>query len=252
MRAAFFAFLAGVLLIQGWVRTPDSGRARQNELTGILTPLLKPAAQPFWSDDYEEPSGWYSPTNRQALRKFIAKYPGTEEAYQAEIWLAFASAGTERCPVAADEKRRTAGLTERLKIISQRTARSETAKTAKLERAFLLFAEDDANHTGFETQAGEILSQIKAYESETGKDFLRYLALAEMRPSEIEPNLRLLGVCEQCYDHHLDQALELALELKQKYPNWEPRSVNGEIEMIELYKRGWTLENPSRSLARNQ
>jgi len=122
---------------------------------------------------------------------------------------------------------------------------------AKLEWAFRLFAEDNEDHTGFEKQADEILSHIKEYESEKDKEFLRYLKVVEMRPLEIEPNLRLLMVYEECYDHCLDRALELARELKQKYPAWEPRSVNSEIEMIELYKRGWTLENSSRNLSKN-
>jgi hypothetical protein len=251
MRTAPVLILAYGLLIQGCAKAPDPDVTRQKELAVILKPLLKPPVISFWSEDYDEPPGWDEPMNRQALRNFIAKYPETEEVYQAEIWLAFASAYTERRPVAVDERSRTAELAERLKIISQKTARSGTEKMAKLERAFRLFAEDNEDHTRFEKQADEILGHIKEYESERDQEFLRYLNVLEMRPSEIEPNLRLLVVYEKCYDHHLDKALELAKELKQKYPAWEPRSVNSEIEMIELYKRGWTPENSFRSLSKN-
>ena len=126
MRAAFVLILTGVLLTQGCQSAPDASRARQKELAGILKPLLKPAVPSFWSDGHEEPPGWYSSANRQGLRNFIAKYPGTEDAYQAEIWLAFADTDTEKCPIAADEKGRIAGLAERLEIISQKTGRPGT------------------------------------------------------------------------------------------------------------------------------
>jgi hypothetical protein len=251
MKAASILILVCALLIQDCAKASDPNAARQKELADILKPLLKPAILSFWSEDYDEPPGWYEPTNRQAARSFIAKYPETENAYLAEVWLVFASAYTERRLVAADEKNRIAGMAEKLKIISQKTGRPGTEKMAKLEWAFRLFAEDNEDHTGFEKQADEILSHIKEYESEKDKEFLRYLKVVEMRPLEIEPNLRLLMVYEECYDHCLDRALELARELKQKYPAWEPRSVNSEIEMIELYKRGWTLENSSRNLSKN-
>jgi hypothetical protein len=75
--------------------------------------------------------------------------------------------------------------------------------------------------------------------------------VVELRAGDIEPTLRLLAAHEKGYDDHLDQALELAKELKHAFPNWEPQSVNSLIEMDELYLRGWTPENSVRALSKN-
>src|ERR1017187_4167512 len=145
--------LACALLIQGCANTPDPNAARQKELSCILKPPQKPGVL---TEDYQESPGWYEPTNRQALRNFIAKHSETEEAYQAEIWLMFASAQTERQPIPSEEKRRKAEMAERLKIIYQKTSRSGTEKMAKIERAAILFDEGNEDHAEFEKQADEI------------------------------------------------------------------------------------------------
>src|SRR5258708_10211887 len=64
--------------------SPDT--ARKKELAVILKSFPKPAIE---TDDYQENAGWYNSTNRLMLKNFIAKYPETEETYQAEVWLIF-------------------------------------------------------------------------------------------------------------------------------------------------------------------
>ena len=238
---------ACTLLIQGCTQTPGPSATRQTELTTILKPFLKPGVL---TDDYQKSPGWYEPTNRQALRNFIAKHSETEEAYQAEVWLIFASAQTERQLLPSAEKCHRAELAKRLKLISKKTSRPGTDKMAKIERAALLFAQDNSDHAEFEKQTDEILNHIREYESEKDRQFLSFLQVAEMRRSEIEPNFRLLIADEEICAHHLDKALELTKELEGKFPNWDTQSVKGQIEMIELFKRGWS-PNSSHRLAEN-
>jgi len=141
-------------------------------------------------------------------------------------------------------------LAKRLKLISKKTSRPGTDKMAKIERAALLFAQDNSDHAEFEKQTDEILNHIREYESEKDRQFLSFLQVAEMRRSEIEPNFRLLIADEEICAHHLDKALELTKELEGKFPNWDTQSVKGQIEMIELFKRGWS-PNSSHRLAEN-
>ena len=122
---------------------------------------------------------------------------------------------------------------------------------AKLERAFRLYGDEPGDHAEFYGQVNDILSHIGEFESEKDGAFRHYLKVVEMRPSEIEPTLRFLVVREKSYDHQLDKALDLAKELKQRFPTWEPQSVDGAIEMMELYKRGWTPSNSIRDLSKN-
>ena len=251
MKAASILILACALLIQGCEKASDPSATRQTELARILKPLLKPEVYSFWDDEIKTPAGWCEPTNRQALNLFITKYPETEESYQASVWLAFATAYTERCPIQSDEKRRVAELTERLKMVSQKTSQHGIERMAKLERAFRLYGDEPGDHTEFYGQVNDILSHIGEFESEKDGAFQRYLKVVEMRPSEIEPTLRLLVVNEKGCDHQLDNALDLAKELKRRFPTWEPQSVNSAIEMMELYKRGWTPSNSIRDLSKN-
>jgi hypothetical protein len=251
MKAAFILIFVCAWLIQGRKKAVDPVATRQEELASILKPLLTPEAYPFWDDEAETGPGWYKATNRQTLKLFIAKYPETEESYQASIWLAFASAYTEKCPIPSKEKRRVTDLTDRLKMVIQRTSQHGTERMAKLELAFRLYGEEPEDHTDFYGQVNDILNHINEFESEKDAAFRRYLKVRETRPSEIEPTLRLLVVNEKCCDHQLDNALSLAKELKQKFPNWEQQSVNGAIEMMELYKRGWTPSNSIRHLSEN-
>jgi len=246
MKAVPILILVCAVLAQGCAKTDRAGTTRSTELAAVLKPLLKPATGPFWSEDEEEPPGWCEPANRQAVRDFVAKYPETEEAYQAEVWLAMAGAYTERNPMRLAEKRRQEEVVQRLKAIGHATARAGTEKMAELERAFRLYRDEPGDHTEFYQQVDEILSHIQDFKSEKDGVFQRYLEVAEMRAGDIEPTLRLLAAREKGFDGHLDRALEMARELKQKFPGWEPQSVNSLIEMYELYQRGQTAATPGK------
>lgn len=235
--------LACLLMVSGCVRSLTPEAARQRELAAILKPFL---TQTEISDDgYSEMvPNWRNRANQNPLRVFIAQHPETEEAYEAEIWLSMATAPTS---TETFEKRRVqADIAEKLKTISQKTSCPGTKKMAELEGAFTLYQDSwPGDHTAFYQQADDILVRIADFQSEKSGLFRLYLQATEMKPSDIEPTLRLLVVREKCFDHQQTEALALARELKHAYPNWEPRSVNSQIEMIELFQRGWTLQ-PNR------
>jgi hypothetical protein len=237
IKSAAIFILACALFLQGCAKSSTPGAARQSELAIILKPFLKSTVS-GWGEDAEVIPGWTDPANQQALKTFMAKYPDTEEAYEAELWLSFAT--TPASSQTFQERHQAAEMAERLKTISQKTSCPGTEKMAELERAFALYQESSDDHAIFYRQADGILTHIRDFKSEKSGPFRRYLQATEIKASEIEPNLRFLVVREKCCDHQQDKALALAKELKQKYPNWEPQSVNGEIEMIELYQSGWT------------
>lgn len=245
--AAIF-ILACTLLIQGCAKSSGPEAARQSELAIVLKPFLK-STEVGWGEDVEVIHGWTNPNNQQALKIFMAKYPETEEAYEAELWLSFAAA--PRFSQTFQEKRQASKMAERLKTISQKTSCPGTEKMAELERAFLLYHDWPGDHADFYQQVNNILTRIQDFKSENSGPFRRYLQAVEIKPSEIEPSLRLLVINEKCYDHMQTQALALAKELKQKYLNWESQSVNSEIEMIELCQSGWTPRWSHRELSQN-
>lgn len=245
-RAAILILACGLVMLACWMMT-DSGTPRQRELAAVLKPLLKLSTESFWSEDEEPSWGWYDAKNRQVVRDFVAKYPGTEEAYQAEVWLAMAGAYSERNPVRSAEKRRQAEVVERLETISHATAVAGTRKMAELERAFRLYQDEPGDHAEFYSQAEAVLGRIQDFKSERDGAFRRYLQVTELRAEDIEPTLRLLVAREKGMEGQLDQELKLARELKEKFPHWEPQSVNSSIEMTELYQRGWRLDNSARA-----
>ena len=253
--AATFILVGGLLVLAWWMAA-DSRTPRERELAAVLKPLLKPAGGSFWSEDEEQPEGWCEPANRQAVKDFVTKYPGTEEAYQAEVWLAMAGAYSERSPYWSVEKRRQDEVVKRLSVIGHTTAQAGTEKMAELERAFRLFQiaddarSDEAGAAEFERQAEGIFNHIKEYESEQDKVFLHYLKVLDMKPAEIEPTLRYLVAYETGY-HDRGRQLRLARELKQKFPRYDPPGVNSMIEILELEQKGWTLANSVRGSGRN-
>ncbi len=246
--------LIGFLMLLGCAKATGASSVRKGELTPVLAALLKIPPPPA---DPDEPSnenpGWYDPANRHAVRDFIAKYPDTEEAYQAGVWLIFAQGSTEvygsisvsksergdkakvREKISSylsEQKGRRAALAEKLKRIISRTSRPGTAKTAKLLRAGQLLSAEE--YAGFAEQAYDILAHIKEYESEKDKHFLRFADVTETPPAEIEPTLRDMLVVSECHQHHLGKALALAKELKQNFPKWHRREIDGNIDMLEV------------------
>lgn len=228
--------LACALLTQSCAEAPNPAASRENELAVILTALQKiPPAPANIDEQGGENPGWYNPTNQQALKLFIIKYPDTEEAYLAEVWLIFAQCAIERSWDMSEMKHLWTEMGQRLEIITSKTTRPGTAKIAKIERAFVLHSAED--YGGFEKQMDEILGHIKEYEVERDKQFLKFCKVIDTRPSEIEPTLRRMRIVEKCHQHHLEEALALAEDLKQEFPQWSNREgIDGNIHLLKLGK----------------
>ena len=122
-----------------------------------------------------------------------------------------------------------------MEIIISKSVLPGTVKMAKIVRVNELCAAED--YVESEKQIYEILAHVKEYESENDLQFRHYLKAIEESPSDIEPELRDTLVIEACYQNHFKKALTLAEGLKEKFPAWDPQSVNGAISML---KRGWT------------
>lgn len=215
------------------VTASDSNTSRQRELNTILVALQK---LPVESADLDSPSnenpGWYNPTNRQALKIFISKYPQTEEGYQAETWLIFAQATTTRYGDLLNEKQIRAERAESLEKVISETTRLATLKMASLQRAVELHAAEEYNES--EKQINEILKHIEDYKSESDPQFLQYVKCTYTPVSELEPTLRRMLIIEDCHQHHFEKALTRAKELKSTFPEWsERKNIDNVIERLE-------------------
>lgn len=214
----------------------DDPKPRKAELAAALAPLQWQPPPPADMDHDTSPNpGWYNPRNREALAKFVAKYPDTEEAYLAEVWLIFAKADAERSRDISDLKRRRAEDGQALKRVIMKTATPGTAKIAKILRASVLLDADE--RAELKVQVDEILSTMHEYETETDEQFLRFVKLTERPASEFEPYLRRMRVISACHQGHLKEALVLAEELQAKYPAWSKRElIHSDISMLKLGK----------------
>jgi hypothetical protein len=220
-----------LLAAAGCGSAADSTAARTKELASVLKPVQKPGSD---SETNPQNPGYYDLANRERLRDFINKYPGTEEALHAEVWLAFAEAITERRLDPLAEKRLSERRAQRMKEIATKAADPATAKIATLLRAGDLSNASDWAEC--EKQLHEIVAHAKEYESETNKNFLSFCKLDRIPVSEIEPFYRIELIANACYEGRLDKALALAEELQQKFPEWSKRErFAGTIDQL---KRG--------------
>jgi hypothetical protein len=239
------------LLIAHPLVAVDSSAARQKELAVILPALQKTPPAPSNPDEpCDENPGWYDPTNRQALKTFVTKYPDTEEAYLAEVWLIFAQSPTEGSRDMSENKRLWTSRAQRLETIISKTTRPGTAKIAKIERASALHRAED--YGGFEKQMDEILGHIKEYEAEKDKQFLSFCTVTDTPLSEIEPTLRRMLIIEECHQHHLEKALALAEDLKRKFPQWSNRKgIDGNIHLLKLSKSPYPTREELNDVGRS-
>ncbi len=208
-----------ILLLGAALTLGADPNSRKVELASALEALQWKPPPPADPDNDTSPNpGWYNRKNRQAVARFIAKYPDTEEAYLAEVWLIFAKADAERNRDIAEWKRQRAEDGEALKRIVMKTASPTTAKIAKILRACVLL--DGDQHAELKIQVDEILSKIREYETETDEQFVQFAKVTETPRSEFEPYLRRMRVISECHQGHLKEALALAEELQAKYPAW--------------------------------
>ncbi len=189
-----------ILLLGAALTLGADPNSRKVELASALEALQWKPPPPADPDNDTSPNpGWYNRKNRQAVARFIAKYPDTEEAYLAEVWLTFAKADAERNRDIAEWKRQRAEDGEALKRIVMKTASPTTAKIAKILRACVLLDGD---------------------QTETDEQFVQFAKVTETPRSEFEPYLRRMRVISECHQGHLKEALALAEELQAKYPAW--------------------------------
>lgn len=179
-----------------------------------------------------EGPGLYDRTNHDALKKFMAKYPDTEQALVAEVLLLAAQ------PTPSSDTTAAAEQAQRLKDIATKTQSAGTAKMAKLLRIGCFFCVKD--DSGFKQQADEIFAQVNDYKSERDKYFLFFCKVVEgCAPQEIEPMLRELAITVECGQHNVTKALLMAEDLRQKFPRYDQRGVNSLINGLKKGEIRW-------------
>src|ERR1043166_2213415 len=85
--------LVCVSLVGGVAKAATKDSAAEQRRSDLTAALQELNAQPP-PDSYEEHPGWHKSEVREKLRGVVAKYPNTEEAITAELWLATAELET--------------------------------------------------------------------------------------------------------------------------------------------------------------
>lgn len=201
---------ATVWLLSGCVQKASPNRDRTNEFRRIMVEVRKPRIE---TEDRQQEPGWLNPTNQESLKSFISRHAGTEEAYQAEIWVITAK---EYLPHENPALARQNAA--RLEWIASRAARQGTARMAKLQRVCALDAAGDWNRA--EEQIREIIADADGYKAEQDDGFLAFAKAFDIAPDETEPFVRHTLVVDLCLQKNLQRALEEAVILYQKFPNY--------------------------------
>jgi hypothetical protein len=131
---------------------------RKEELAAALVALQEPQH----SDSHIEHPGWYNPQVRDQLREIVDKYPKTDEALTAELWLA--TAELEVAQGVADHSKKH----ENLLLVASAYSRvieispsAWQAKAARIGRAGALLAAQQWAEA--RDQVTEILADIPSY-----------------------------------------------------------------------------------------
>ena len=212
--AGIATLCVSLVLLQLTLHAADSVATRKKELAKILASVWHPGTE-------TENPGYYDPANQEALRVFISKCPGTEEALHAEVWLAFAEGITKKIDNPVEKKRAREQRAERMKEIAAKTANPATAKMALLVGVDQLG--NARNWTEYEKQVTAILDNIKDYEAEADHSFLQFCKLNMIPHTELEPFYRRELIANDCYQDRLTDALAKAEELERKFPEWSKR-----------------------------
>jgi DNA repair ATPase RecN len=206
-------------------------------LKNVLKAFLYEPPPTGENEESSEVPGYTNPVHVQALRDFVARYPNTEESYEAETWLVFEKSLNDlsRCPGPDNRwkyKRERAANADRLNAIADKANTAATKKLARIMSLADLMQAEKAEE--FRRQVEGILGQLKEYESEIDEHFMWYIKFEGTKLSEIEPWLLHLMVINECHAHEFEKAIAVAEDLNQRFADWSKRErFDGQVEMLK-------------------
>jgi hypothetical protein len=211
----------------------DGADVTAEQRKGDLVSAMEALQEPQHPDSHIEHPGWYKPEVRQKLRDIAEKYPNTEEATTAELWLAVAELEVGQTVI--DRAKRREGMlavASAFARVIKASPRSWQAKAARIGKAAALFGAKLWDE--FRVEAGEILTNTPEYKDESNIEYKAFLHAYKMSGPDVEPELRwMLIVAAACEDKR-SEAIVVAEELQAKFPEWSAkRKLAGTIELLK-------------------
>lgn len=210
-----------------------AAKQRRGELAAVLQVLNEPPP----ADSYQQHPGWYRAEIRERLKGFVEKYPNTEEAVTAQVWLALAELEVGQS-VADRSKRREnmAAVASSFARVIDASPRSWQAKAASIGRTAALLGAQQWEL--LRVQASQVLDNIGQYKDESHPEYLAFLQVYKTNSSDIEPEIRwMLLLAARCEGKTAD-AIAIAENLQAKFPEFSARrKIAGTIELLKSGKK---------------
>jgi hypothetical protein len=222
-------FLLGSLAL---IFCTSSLAGRADELNSILKSLEETDQSDF---TYEQ-SVQYRRETQQRLQRLVDANPNTEEALTAKLWLG--TLQSDQTYALTERAKKRAALRAVYSLFDEvdRTAPNAwQGKLARLLKCSTLAEAGDWDR--FRVEAADILSRIPDYVNETNQHYTAYMKTQGMNLSKLEPELRYLLIVAAACEGKTEEALRIARELQQKFPEWSERErIRGTIELLEAGK----------------
>ncbi len=206
---------------------------RRSELTAVVRELNAPATP----DSFRDHPGWYNAELRTRLKSLAEKYPNTEEAVTAEMWLATAELEVGQT-VADRSKRREnmAALAAAFSRVTDASPHSWQAKAAGIGKTAALLGA--AQWDELRVQVAQVLDSIGEYKNESHPDYLAFLQAYKMNSSDIEPEIRWMQLLATRCEGKTAEAIAIAEDLQAKFPEFSARrKIAGTIELLKSGKK---------------
>ncbi len=210
-----------------------AAQQRKAELAVALSELNTPQQE----SSYIEHPGWHKPEVREKLKNFATKYPNTEEAITAELWLA--TAELEAGQAVSDRAKRSENMLTVASTFSrviEASPQSWQAKAAHIGRVSALFGAK--RWRDFRAETDDMLTRIAEYKGESNAAYLEFLRAHKMSGSDIEPESHWMLIVAATCEDKTSEAIALAESLQAKFPEWSTkRKLAGTIELLKLGKK---------------
>jgi hypothetical protein len=228
--------LVCVSLVGGVVKAATKDSATEQRRSDLTAALRELNAQPP-QDSYQEHPGWHKSEVREKLKGIVTKYPNSEEAITAELWLATVELETGQAASGRAKKGESMlSVASTFERVIKSSPHSWQAKAAHVGRASALFGAKRWDE--FRAEAGDILTNTAEYRAESNTGYLEFLRAHKMSGADVEPEFRWMMIVAASCEEKASEAIALAEDLQSKFPEWSAkRKLGGTIELLKSGKK---------------
>jgi hypothetical protein len=233
MKSIIKALVVTLTIAYGMNAIAQDRTAQQRiaELAAAIQELNAPQ-QP---NSHIEHPGWHNPDVRAKLKAIIEKYPDTDEALTAQLWLAIAELEVGQAASRAKKIENMTAVAAAFAQVIKTSPDSWQAKVAHIGRSAALFGAKQWDD--FRAEANNVLARITAFQTESDPGYLDFLRQHKTNNAEIEPELRWMMIVAAACEAKTTEAVNIAEALQSQFPEWSARrKVAGTIELLKSGK----------------